>query len=284
MNMKNAIANAYASLHSISEEINIPVVEKSFGKGIIRVSCTTAMQLNNIPLIIKELAKFRLMAEIGMEPLAYSHQMNNFVLFIKPTNSASSQKLDHVFQKYSSTFFKYQHLVIDVPAENQISRKGAFKSKRIAVNNAYSSLRQILRVFDIPCVEETFGLGIIRVCCRTVGQLDNIALIMQEFLKNDLIEEVKMPLEYFYKMRSLVLFLKPMDVMSSMKMDYVFKKSSFEYHHLVIDIENPAAEEKTFQARAISFFDTSIASIWRIIMQVVAIITLLILTYEISKI
>merc|ERR1711925_5352 len=131
---------------------------------------------------------------------------------------------------------------------------------------------------------ETFGLGIIRVCCRTVGQLDNIALIMQEFLKNDLIEEVKMPLEYFYKMRSLVLFLKPMDVMSSMKMDYVFKKSSFEYHHLVIDIENPAAEEKSFKARAISFFDTSIASIWRIIMQVVAIITLLILTYEISKI
>jgi hypothetical protein len=247
LNKKIAMSNMYASLVKISEELNVPIVGKTFGKGIIRVSCRTTLQLDNIAPILKEMVKLHLMEEIAMEPLPYSQQMNNLVLFIKPTDILSSQKIDYVFQKYSLTSFGYQHLVIDI--EYPVAKKGGFKSKRNAVKNAYCSLRQMLKQFNIPCVNETFGEGIIRVCCRTVVQLDHITVIMTEFLKAHLIEEVKMPLKYSYKMRSLVLFLKPANILkSSMKLDYVFQKSSFQYHHLVIDIEPP--EYPTFGAAA----------------------------------
>jgi len=234
-----AIINAYASFGQISEEFNIPLVNKTFGKGIVRILCRTITQLDNIPLIIKELIKFHLIEEIGMKPLAYSSKMKSLVLFFKPTGETSRQKIVQVFQKCS---FKYHHLVIHV--DYPVTKKGSFKSKRIAVENAHSSLRQILHEFNIPCVKETFGLGIVRVCCRSVVQLENITLIMKELLAAHLIEEVRMPLEYSYKMSSLVLFLKPVDIQSNKILGRVFKACIFKYHHIVVNIEDPAEEEE----------------------------------------
>jgi CRISPR/Cas system-associated protein endoribonuclease Cas2 len=239
LNNKSAIENAYAFLRRISDEFNILVVDQTFGKGIVRVSCRTIAQLDNIPLITKELLKFRLIVEIGMEPLEYSVKMHGLILFFKPTDAASRQKLDRVFQKYSLTSFNYNYRIIDI--EYPVVRKGSFKSKRISVKKAHSSLRQILKAFNTPCLKDIFGSGIVRVCCRSVVQLDNIAFIMQTLLELCLIKEVRMPLEYSYKMRSLVIFLKPVNYKSGKKLIQVFRKSSFKYHQNVIDIEYPAA-------------------------------------------
>jgi len=260
-----AIINAYASFGQISEKFNIPLVNKTFGKGIVRVSCRTVTQLDNIPLIIKELVKFHLIEEIGMHPLPYSSKMKSLVLFFKPTGETSRQKIVQVFQKYSLTSFKYHHLMIDV--DYPVTKKGSFKSKRIAVENAHSSLRQILEEFNIPCVKETFGSGIVRVCCRSVVQLENITLIMKELLKAHLIEEVRMPLEYAYKMGSLVLFLNPVDIQSNKILDRVFKTCLFKYHHTVVDIEYPAEEdEKIFEHQVVN--ETPMKSTLKIIIWV----------------
>jgi len=246
-----AMTNAYASFGRISKEFNVPLVNKTFGKGIVRVSCQTIMELDNIPLIIKELVKYRLIEEIGMQPLAYSNKMNSLVLFFKPTGDTSSQKLNEVFQKYYLTSFKYSHLVIDV--DYPVIIKGGFQSKRIAVKTAHVSLLKTLKEFNIPCVNQTFGLRIVRVCCRSVVQLDNIAFILKELLKYHLIEEVRMPLEYCYKMRSLVLFLKSVDLESHTIVERVFQKCLFKYHYNLIEIKYPeaAAEKEDFEEEPI---------------------------------
>jgi len=108
-------------------------------------------------------------------------------------------------------------------------------NKRIAVKNSYSSLRKVCDQFNIPCVKKTLGIGIIRICCRTLEQLDNITLIVKELLKEHLIEEIGMPLEYTYKMKSLVIFLKPADILSSKKIDYVFQQCVIKYHYVKVD-------------------------------------------------
>jgi len=112
-NMTIALANAHGSLIDMSEEFNIPVNERTFGKGIVRVSCQTIAQLDNIALIMEELVKFNLIVEVGMEPLAYSDKMNSLVVYFKPADLISSQKIDYVFQNYSSNSLEYHHLVID---------------------------------------------------------------------------------------------------------------------------------------------------------------------------
>jgi len=241
-NMKIAMANAYASLRRVSEEFNIPIVDKTFGSGIVRVSCRTIPQLDNIALITKELVKCHLIAEIGMEPLEYSVKMKSMLLFLKPTDITAGQRLVHMFQKYPLTSFGYEALAINV--EHPVTKKGSFKSKRIAVKNAYYSLCQILKEFNIPCLKEIFGPRIIRVCCRSVVQLVKITQIIKQMLELCLIEEIKMPLEYAYKMRSLVIFIKPVDIKSSIKIDYIFKNSSFKYHHSMINIQYHTAAAK----------------------------------------
>jgi len=116
--------------------------------------------------------------------------------------------------------------------------------KRNAVINAHVSLREILKKFNIPCVKRTFGLGILRICCESVIQLDNITLIIKAMLQLCLIKEIGMPLEYSDEMQTLVLFVKTADIESSMILDRVFQKCSFRYNYLLIDIEYPTAAAK----------------------------------------
>jgi hypothetical protein len=120
--------------------------------------------------------------------------------------------------------------------------------KRIAVEKAHNSISQLLEHYYIPQVKKVFGTGIIRVCCRTVPQLDNIPLILHELIKFHLIEEIGMPLEYSYKMKSLVLFLKPRSEPASSKLDRVFQRCTFAYHHLVVEVLHPnTATKVTFK-------------------------------------
>lgn len=119
-----------------------------------------------------------------------------------------------------------------------------FSVKKVAVKNTHDSLRKILTKFNIPLVQKTFGKRIVRVCCRTVIQLENITVILQELIKSNLVEEIGMPLEHSYNLKSLVLFLKPSDIESSLKLDHVFKACSFGYHHLLLDVEYPTVAAK----------------------------------------
>jgi len=119
----------------------------------------------------------------------------------------------------------------------KMSQQPRIAIKRITVNIAYYSLREIFHEFNIPCVKRTFGTGIVRICCRSLIQLDNITLIMKELLEGDLIEEIGMPLEYAYKMKTLVLFIKPTDFASTEKLAELFENSSFHYHHIVINVK-----------------------------------------------
>jgi len=285
---KIAVKNAYDSVCAISRQFNIPVVTKTFGKGIIRVACRTFPQLENIALIIRELIKFGLIEQIGM-PLECSASWTTLVLFLKPTDGLN-MRLDEVFRICS---FEYHHLMIDV--KHPAATKQSFKIKIIAVQNAYFGLRQILNEFNIPCVKKTEGSAIVRVSCRSVVQLDNITSIMKKLLKTHLIAEIGMPLEHSFKMKSLVLFLKPTNMKSSMKLDLVFQKSSFEYYYRVIDIKISTAaaakenSKKVFNSMPIInatrpiFEETNpIESIWFMIIRLVTFISMLILTYELS--
>jgi len=113
--------------------------------------------------------------------------------------------------------------------------------RRTAVKNANASLHKLLRGFNVPAVQKTFGTQIVRVCCRTVVQLENISLIMKELLISDLIQEVGMPLQYSYKMKTLVLFIKPVNVESTIRLNHVFRECSFKYNHDVIVVGYPTA-------------------------------------------
>jgi hypothetical protein len=90
-------------------------------------------------------------------------------------------------------------------------------------------------------VKKAYGSGIIRVCCRTVIQLNNITLLLKELIDCELIEAIGMPLTYDYKMKTLVLFIKPTNPNASLKLDQVFEKCVFGYHHLIIEVQWPTA-------------------------------------------
>lgn len=118
--------------------------------------------------------------------------------------------------------------------------------KEIDVENIYTSLfHTILTEFNIPVVKKTFGKGLVRVCCTTVEQLENITSIMKTLLELHLIEEIGMPLDNSYKMMPLVLFLKPVNIESGMQVGRTFQECAFEYHDVVTDVENatPASQE-----------------------------------------
>lgn len=75
-----------------------------------------------------------------------------------------------------------------------------------------------------------------RVCCRTIQQLDNIAAILKEVMKFDFIMEIGMPLEYFYKMKSLVLFIKPKNKHLANSIVRVF----YRYPNMIVETKDPS--------------------------------------------
>jgi hypothetical protein len=104
---------------------------------------------------------------------------------------------------------------------------------------------------------------------------------MKDLLELNLIEEIGMPVKYAYKMRTLVLFLKPVDFVSTMKLHLAFEKCVFQYNHYVIDIECPTATvHENFKKR----FNTTtkmatLDNVSQIIILVTVIIILLIIEF-----
>jgi hypothetical protein len=120
--------------------------------------------------------------------------------------------------------------------------------KRIAVHNAYNNVREVSAEFKVPCVKKTFGKEIVRVCCRTIKQLDTIAVILKHLMKVDFIIEIGMPLEYSYKMKTLVLFIKPKNKKISKSIKNVFEKFTVHYPASIVETVHPAvAAEKVLK-------------------------------------
>jgi len=122
-------------------------------------------------------------------------------------------------------------------------------TKRVVVKNAYYALRKVLKEFNISCVKKTFGPGIVRVHCRSVIQLDTIALVVKKLLQSCLIEEIGMPLDYQHKFMTLVLFIKPVDDKSTgIHIADVFHYCMCEYDHTKTNVEYPTtAAMQTFK-------------------------------------
>jgi len=139
-------------------------------------------------------------------------------------------------QKEQETRELLEHLI------SQQGRDTRIPVKRIAVQKAHANLCYLLEHLKIPFVKKTFGLRILRVCCRTVVQLDNIPTMIQGIHIHNLIEEIGMPLDYEYKMKSLVLFIKAKDVTASKKIEYAIRESACNYHVTIVDSPDPAEQ------------------------------------------
>lgn len=107
-------------------------------------------------------------------------------------------------------------------------------SRSAAVKKAHEALCQILKEFHISQVERTYGTGIVRVSCRSVDQIESITTIVGVCVKYDLIQEVGFPSEFTKKMKSFVLFIKPVDINACVKLALVFKNCAYGYNYLVL--------------------------------------------------
>lgn len=110
--------------------------------------------------------------------------------------------------------------------------------KRISVQYAHISVNQLLQNRDIRCIQKTHGKGVVRVCSRTVSQLQNTAIILEKLIDENLIDEIGMPLDYAYKMKSLVLFIRPKNMDATEKIEMKFRSSGLNYHLTVFDVKS----------------------------------------------
>jgi len=110
--------------------------------------------------------------------------------------------------------------------------------KRISVQYAHISVSQLLQNRSIRCIQKTHGKGVVRVCSRTVSQLQNTAIILEKLIDENLIDEIGMPLDYAYKMKSLVLFIKPKDTNATEKIEMKFRSSGLNYHLTIFDVKS----------------------------------------------
>jgi len=143
-----------------------------------------------------------------------------------------------------ATYARRKAIVNNYRNRNAWQKVKPIPVKRIAVRKAYREIREVSAEFKVPCVKKTVDEKIVRVCCRTIKHLDNIGMIIKELMKLDLIMEIGMPLEYSYKMKSLVLFIKPKT--KSLIIEKVFQKCTVRYPYCTVVDEDPsvAAEKK----------------------------------------
>jgi hypothetical protein len=111
--------------------------------------------------------------------------------------------------------------------------------KRLSVQYAHTCVSRLLHKEGTRKVKITHGKDVVRICSRTVGQLQHTTPLLKELLQYDYIEEIGMPLDYAYKMKSLVLFIKPIDAECSKKIECFFRNSGFNFHITVFDVKNP---------------------------------------------
>lgn len=113
--------------------------------------------------------------------------------------------------------------------------RNAKPSKRSAVRTAYYELLKLFQQFNIPHMQEVSGIVLVRICCRTFDQLNDIASATKIIFGRDIISEIGMPLEHNYKFKTLVLYLKPIDESSSNQIYDFFTQRNCNYNVLLVN-------------------------------------------------
>jgi hypothetical protein len=83
---------------------------------------------------------------------------------------------------FKAPYAKSTKTVNNYRNRNALQKVKTIPVKRIATHNAYDNIRKVAADFAVPCVKKTVAeVGkekqIVRVCCRTIQQLDNIGSI-----------------------------------------------------------------------------------------------------------
>lgn len=142
--------------------------------------------------------------------------------------------------------------------------------KRISVQYAHVSILKLLRENKIRYIEKTHGKGVVRICSRTIAQLQNCSLIMGKLIDEDLVKEIGMPITYAYKMKSLVLFIKPKHLDATDKIERAFRESELGFHITVFDVKtqeqkeaDKRAEEEEQSKTEYDFQDEIVSTTWK---------------------
>jgi len=120
------------------------------------------------------------------------------------------------------------------------------QSKRSAVRIAHNELLKLFQEFNITHVNEVSGAALIRICCRTFDQLQDISSATKIILQKNLITKIGMPTKHNYKFKTLVLYLKPIDVASSIEIYNLLLQRSCDYLvTLVNSLQNHTKEKSS---------------------------------------
>jgi len=117
-------------------------------------------------------------------------------------------------------------------------------SKRCAVRNAHGELLKLFQELVFHHTKRVSGAVLIRICCRTFEQLQDILSATEIVFQKNLIAEIGMPLEHNYKMKTLVMHLKPVNTPSAIEIYDIFNKRSCAYHVLLLKSSTSEMEEK----------------------------------------
>lgn len=118
----------------------------------------------------------------------------------------------------------------------------ATPTKRSAVRIAYNRLLKLFQEFNIDHVKTTSGDGLIRICCRTFEQLADIPSLIKIIFQKNLIVEIGMPIKHSFKMKTLVMHLKPVDLKSRIEIHNIFDQAFCQYNVLLL---NPHSKSST---------------------------------------
>lgn len=129
--------------------------------------------------------------------------------------------------------------------KTRFQKKSLTSKKAHIVRKTHDKLVKALREHKVRHVKKVFGKGLVRVCCRTYDQLANIVATMRKIAP--LIKEVGMPLQCGINMKSIVMFIKPIDTgdQLSLKIENLFKQNISGYNVRLMDIEEKVPEKIT---------------------------------------
>jgi hypothetical protein len=117
-------------------------------------------------------------------------------------------------------------------------------SKRCAVRTAYDGLLKVFQEYKFHHTKRVSGVALVRVCCRTFDQLEDVSSATEMVFQKNLIAEIGMPLEHSYRMKTLVMYLKPVDAQSSIEIYNIFNQRTCAYRLLLVNPPKSQTKEK----------------------------------------
>lgn len=117
--------------------------------------------------------------------------------------------------------------------------------KIVAVQKAHAKLSSFFRLFRVRHVNRVFGPGLVRVCSRTIIQIDGLPAMFHYIASKNWVHEIGMPVDCGGNMKSLVMFIKPVNVDAGRNIESFFKQSFAGYKVVTVDIDTKVPEVNT---------------------------------------